>query len=199
MIYRVPIASFICTLDYFANSSQQSSLVAGPSRRPKLGTCERTTLREVQDIYQGLVPWAVKGSKGPPLIKSRMCLHAYLAGPLPITVFWTSRTLFAIGLMFEFLSNHESRMIQLWSPRHGFDLFRSYPRIGGAEEPFANRPHDTEMPIGTRLMARAISRHIIDIDKHKAALPTQSTNLRAPRQILLPLLRQNFVLKQLNC
>ena len=34
MIYRIPIASFICTLDYFANSSQQSSLVAGPSRRP---------------------------------------------------------------------------------------------------------------------------------------------------------------------
>ena len=32
----------------------------------------------------------------------------------------------------------------------------------------------------------------------KATLPTQSTNLRAPRRIFLPLLRRNFVLKQLN-
>ena len=32
----------------------------------------------------------------------------------------------------------------------------------------------------------------------KAALPTQSTNLRAPRRTFLPLLRQNFILKQLN-
>ena len=27
------------------------------------------TLREVQEIYQGLVPWAVKGNHGPLLIK----------------------------------------------------------------------------------------------------------------------------------
>ena len=41
------------------------------------------TLREVQGIYQGLVPWAVKGNRSPPLIKSRKFLHALQGRPAP--------------------------------------------------------------------------------------------------------------------
>ena len=47
-----------------------------PNVKAPMSELTAVTLREVQGIYQGLVPWAVKDSPPPVSQENRMCAHA---------------------------------------------------------------------------------------------------------------------------
>ena len=89
MIQRIPIASFI--LD-FRLSCQEFTIILPGSRplkhpnvkAPMSGQYGRVSLREVQGICQGLVPWVVKGSVTPHFLLKQdvLCMRSQQAEKL---------------------------------------------------------------------------------------------------------------------